>query len=35
LEKGKEPAAKNTDEELLFDDTKFAIEMLRSAFRKL
>jgi hypothetical protein len=35
LEKGKEPAAKNTDEEPLFDDTKFAIEVLRSAFRKL
>jgi hypothetical protein len=35
LEKGKEPAAKNTDEEPLFDDTKFAIEVLRSAFKKL
>jgi hypothetical protein len=33
--KGKEPAAKDTDEELLFDDSKFAIELLRSAFRKL
>jgi hypothetical protein len=35
LEKGKEPAAKDTDEEPLFDDTKFAIELLKSAFRKL
>jgi hypothetical protein len=35
LEKGKEPATKDTDEELLFDDTKFAVELLRSAFRKL
>jgi hypothetical protein len=32
---GKEPAAKNTDEEHLFDDTKFAVELLRSTFRKL
>jgi hypothetical protein len=35
LEKGKEPAAKDADEEPLFDDTKFAVELLRSAFRKL
>jgi hypothetical protein len=35
LEKGKEPAAKDTDEEPLFDDTKFAIELLKSAFIKL
>jgi hypothetical protein len=35
LEKGKELAAKDADEELLFDDTKFAVELLRSAFRKL
>jgi hypothetical protein len=35
LEKGKEPAAKDANEEPLFDDTKFAIELLRSAFRKL
>jgi ribosomal protein S8E len=35
LEKGKEPAAKNVDEEPLFDDTKFVVELLRSAFRKL
>jgi hypothetical protein len=35
LEKGKEPAAKDTDEEPLFDDNKFATELLRSAFRKL
>jgi hypothetical protein len=35
LEKGKEPAAKDADEEPLFGDTKFAVELLRSAFRKL
>jgi hypothetical protein len=35
LEKGKEPAAKDADEELLFNDTKFAVELLKSAFRKL
>jgi hypothetical protein len=35
LEKGKELAAKDADEEPLFDDTKFAVELLRSAFRKL
>jgi hypothetical protein len=35
LEKGKEPMAKDADEELLFDDNKFAAELLRSAFRKL
>jgi hypothetical protein len=35
LEKGTEPAAKDTDEEPLFDDTKFAVELLRSALRKL
>jgi hypothetical protein len=35
LEKGKEPAAKDIDEEPLFDDIKFTIEFLRSAFRKL
>jgi hypothetical protein len=35
LEKGKEPAAKDTDEEPLFNDTKFSVELLRSAFRKL
>jgi hypothetical protein len=34
LEKGKEPAAKDADEEPLFDDNKFAAELLRSAFRK-
>jgi hypothetical protein len=33
--KGKEPAAKDADEEPLFDDNKFAAELLRSAFRKL
>jgi ribosomal protein S8E len=35
LEKGKEPAAKDADEEPLFDDNKFAAELLRRAFRKL
>jgi hypothetical protein len=35
LEKGKEPADKDADEEPLFDDTKFVVELLRSAFRKL
>jgi hypothetical protein len=35
LEKGKESAAKDTDEELLFNDTKFAVELLKSAFKKL
>jgi hypothetical protein len=35
LDKGKEPAAKDADEEPLFDDNKFAVELLRSAFRKL
>jgi hypothetical protein len=35
LEKGKEPVAKDADEELLFDDNKFTVELLRSAFRKL
>jgi hypothetical protein len=35
LEKGKEPATKDVDEEPFFDDTKFAVELLRAAFRKL
>jgi hypothetical protein len=35
LEKGKEAAAKDADEEPLFDDNKFAAELLRSTFRKL
>jgi hypothetical protein len=35
LEKGKEPAPKETDEEPFFDDTKFAVDLLRSASRKL
>jgi hypothetical protein len=35
LEKGKESADKDADEEPLFDDNKFAAELLRSAFRKL
>jgi hypothetical protein len=35
LEKGKEPAAKDADEEPLFNDTKFVVELLKSTFRKL
>jgi hypothetical protein len=35
LEKGKEPTAKDADEEPLFDDNKFAAKLLKSAFRKL
>jgi hypothetical protein len=35
LEKGKELAAKDADEELLFDDNKFTAELLRNAFTKL
>jgi hypothetical protein len=35
LEKGKELAAKDAGEEPLFDDNKFATELLRSTFRKL
>jgi hypothetical protein len=32
---GEGPAAKDADEEPLFDDNKFTAEVLRSAFRKL
>jgi hypothetical protein len=35
LGKGKEPATKDVDEEPLFDDTKFVIDLLRRAFTKL
>jgi hypothetical protein len=35
LENGKEPTAKDADEEPLIDDNKFTAELLRSAFRKL
>jgi hypothetical protein len=35
LERGKEPVTKDADEEPLFDDTKFTVELLRTAFRKL
>jgi hypothetical protein len=35
LEKGKELAAKDADEEPLFDDNKFTAELLRTAFSKL
>jgi hypothetical protein len=35
LEKGKEPTTKDADEEPFFDDTKFVVDLLRSAFRKL
>jgi hypothetical protein len=31
LDKGKEPAAKDADKEPLFDDNKFAVELVRSA----
>jgi hypothetical protein len=34
-EKGKESTAKDADEEPLFDDTKFVVELLRSPFKKL
>jgi hypothetical protein len=35
LEKGKEPATKDADEEPFFNDTKFAFNHLKRAFRKL
>jgi hypothetical protein len=35
LEKGKESTAKDADKEPLFNNNKFAAELLRSAFRKL
>jgi hypothetical protein len=35
LVKGKEPAAKDADEEPLFNDTQFAVELLKSAFKSL
>jgi hypothetical protein len=35
LEKGKELTTKDADEEQFFDDTKFAVDLLRSAFRHL
>jgi hypothetical protein len=35
LEKGKEPTTKDVDEELFFDNTKFTVKLLMSAFRKL
>jgi hypothetical protein len=35
LEKGKEIVAKDGNEESLFDDTMFAVELLRSAIKKL
>jgi hypothetical protein len=35
LEKGKELVTKDADEEPFFGDTKFTVELLRSAFRKL
>jgi hypothetical protein len=34
LEKGKKPATKDTDKEPFFNDTKFAVDRLKSAFRK-
>jgi ribosomal protein S8E len=35
MEKGKDPTAKDVDEEPLFDDNKFSVELLRSAFKNL
>jgi hypothetical protein len=35
LDKGKEPVAKDADEEPLFDDDKFVVELLRRAFKNL
>jgi hypothetical protein len=35
LEKGKEPATKDADKEPFGDDTKFTVDLLRRAFRKL
>jgi hypothetical protein len=35
LEKGKEPATKDVDEEPFVDDTKFVVNFLRSSFRML
>jgi ribosomal protein S8E len=35
FEKGKEPTAKDADEEPLFNDTKFTVELVKSAFRNL
>jgi hypothetical protein len=35
LEKGKEPAAMDADEEPLSNVTQFTVELLKSAFRKL
>jgi hypothetical protein len=35
LEKGEEPATKDANKEPFFNDTKFAVDLLKSAFRKL
>jgi hypothetical protein len=35
LEKGKEPATKDPDDEPFFDDNKFVVDLLNSTFRKL
>jgi hypothetical protein len=35
LEKGKEPATKDADKGPFFDDTMFAVDLLKSTFRKL
>jgi hypothetical protein len=35
LGKGQEPVTKDADEEPFFDETKFAIDLLKSAFRML
>jgi hypothetical protein len=33
LEKWKDPVTKDANEELFFDDTKFAVDLLKSTFR--
>jgi hypothetical protein len=35
LEKGKEPAAKDADEEPLFDDTRITVKLLRAPSKSL
>jgi hypothetical protein len=35
LEKGKEPTTKGADDKPFFDDTKFAVDLLKSTSRKL
>jgi hypothetical protein len=35
LEKGKQPATKDVDEDPFFSDTKFVVDLLKSTFKKL